>query len=386
MERRNKARTFLGEDGRPPPNHENLRDIFPDYRKFSDKFICVYFRVRGIREGDFHDLVNNIGPRFLDKRLMKNSVLYSCVPGEYVLLFLAIKGPDHIKEFAEALMDHLRSIKDQVKEKESHSPLCPAAGLSNIRDTAERAIVEALNLMKYRVLLEHSAVICENDISSYENTYSVPGHCIYALKHALAERNKEALVSILDSIEAEVRSLKISYYCLENVYLQLLLPVNEASSLTKTKNQFVPAKDAYYFVNLTKLFAFVKEAYSGYTMAGNYMDGKSSAVSKTAIVHDIAASINENYNEYLTLELFAGEYGINPSYLSILFKEVMGCNFQKYLSQVRIRNAKEFLTSGRYNVGEVAEKTGYTSRFYFSKAFKKIEGLTPSEFMSMKDK
>jgi two-component system response regulator YesN len=60
----------------------------------------------------------------------------------------------------------------------------------------------------------------------------------------------------------------------------------------------------------------------------------------------------------------------------------MGVNFQEYLSNTRIGNAKKLLASGRYKIGEVAEKAGYTNRFYFSKAFKKIEGLTPSEFIN----
>jgi two-component system response regulator YesN len=146
-------------------------------------------------------------------------------------------------------------------------------------------------------------------------------------------------------------------------------------------NELRPAaalcKDAYKFGTIKGLFNFVKEAYLGHLRKST----ETSPGGKSSVIRNIAANIDEHFNEYLTLDLFAASYDINPSYLSLLFKEVIGVNFQEYLSRVRMRKAKEFLASGRFKVGEVAEKTGYTNRFYFSKAFKKIEGLTPSEFM-----
>jgi two-component system response regulator YesN len=101
---------------------------------------------------------------------------------------------------------------------------------------------------------------------------------------------------------------------------------------------------------------------------------------KAGIVRAVAAAIDRRFAEYLTLDLFAEEYGINPSYLSTVFKELMGVNFQTYLSTTRIRKAKDYLAAGALTLGEVAARTGFSSGFYFSRAFKKIEGRSPREF------
>jgi two-component system response regulator YesN len=125
----------------------------------------------------------------------------------------------------------------------------------------------------------------------------------------------------------------------------------------------VAIKDVYKFNSLKTMLAFIRDSYT-LCMAVAARDlNRPGPIGKAAVIRDIAASINDNYGEYLTLEILAANYGMNPSYLSLLFKEVMGVNFQEYLSRVRIRSAKKFLASGKFKIGEVAEKTGFNSRF-----------------------
>jgi YesN/AraC family two-component response regulator len=367
IERENRARLRLGSGA----GAGDLSDLFPAYGGVSPRFICAYFRVPHISETDFHDLVNRTGPGFLRRDEIDNSVLYSCIPEEYVLLFLAVESVDRIKKFAGHIAVQIR--------REGISPGTPAAaGISGIRDDAGAAVIEALELMKYRVFFDEPVLISAQDIAGRNESYCIPGHYISALRHALNEGSEKNLNAVLETIELETGALKLSYRCLENAYLQLLMPANEFRSSPSGGKSALFIKDAYKFGTLNALFAFVKDTYAGCIKIAD----KSATGGKSGLIRAIAASIDEHFNEYITLELTAANYGINACYLSLLFKEVIGVNFQEYLSNVRIRNAKEFLASGRYKVGEVAEKTGYSNRLYFSKAFKKIEGLTPSEFMN----
>jgi two-component system response regulator YesN len=59
----------------------------------------------------------------------------------------------------------------------------------------------------------------------------------------------------------------------------------------------------------------------------------------------------------------------------------MNINFQDYLTKVRIGQAKILLEQNKHKIKEVAELTGFNSQYYFSLAFKKIEGISPSDFM-----
>ena len=56
-------------------------------------------------------------------------------------------------------------------------------------------------------------------------------------------------------------------------------------------------------------------------------------------------------------------------------------NFSDYLTKLRMEKAAELLSTGKYKVREVAEMTGYSDAFYFSKVLKKYLGVTPARFL-----
>lgn len=90
--------------------------------------------------------------------------------------------------------------------------------------------------------------------------------------------------------------------------------------------------------------------------------------------------IHSNYNKDIDLESLADHLHFNPSYLSSLFKKKIGCNFSRYVTQVRIEHAKRLLESNEFKVLEVSEQVGYLDTKYFTKMFKNMTGMTPSEY------
>ena len=73
---------------------------------------------------------------------------------------------------------------------------------------------------------------------------------------------------------------------------------------------------------------------------------------------------------------------ISPFYFSKLFKEETGANFIDYLTMARIERAKGFLRDKARSVKEISAAAGYADANYFSKLFKKVVGLTPTEYRS----
>ncbi|MBQ1933541.1 MAG: helix-turn-helix transcriptional regulator, partial [Clostridia bacterium] len=51
-----------------------------------------------------------------------------------------------------------------------------------------------------------------------------------------------------------------------------------------------------------------------------------------------------------------------------------------YITELRITNAKDLLSVGTMPAGEIAEKCGFASQYYFSRIFRKNTGVTPSEY------
>ncbi|MDO3408927.1 response regulator [Saccharibacillus sp. CPCC 101409] len=90
--------------------------------------------------------------------------------------------------------------------------------------------------------------------------------------------------------------------------------------------------------------------------------------------------ILERYPGYITLELAADAIGLNPSYLSRIFKEETGATFSEYLNRVRIEAGCKLLESGRYTVKEVSGQVGFSTYNYFFKVFKEWTGTTPHAY------
>lgn len=90
--------------------------------------------------------------------------------------------------------------------------------------------------------------------------------------------------------------------------------------------------------------------------------------------------MEEYYNEELTLQRVADVVGISPGYLSTIFSQYLGTGFVDYLNQIRIEHACAYLKQQYFKTYEIAYKVGFQDEKYFTRVFKKIMGITPSEY------
>ncbi|MBW4839183.1 MAG: response regulator [Paenibacillaceae bacterium] len=98
-------------------------------------------------------------------------------------------------------------------------------------------------------------------------------------------------------------------------------------------------------------------------------------------VSQVILLILEKYPSYITLELAAGAIGLNPSYLSRIFKEETGMTFSEYVNRIRIDASCKLLESGRYSVKQVSVQVGFSTYNYFFKVFKEWTGMTPQAYV-----
>ena len=90
--------------------------------------------------------------------------------------------------------------------------------------------------------------------------------------------------------------------------------------------------------------------------------------------------IQTNYYEDLTLTGVAKLFNYNYYYLSSAFLRQAGVSFTEYVNQIRIQEACRLLKDSEMPVSMVADMTGYASSGYFSRIFKKYQGIAPSEY------
>ncbi|MGO4545144.1 response regulator [Paenibacillus sp. 2TAB23] len=91
--------------------------------------------------------------------------------------------------------------------------------------------------------------------------------------------------------------------------------------------------------------------------------------------------ILERYAGSVTLELAAGAIGLNPSYLSRIFKVETKSTFSEYLNRIRIDAARKLLENGQYSLKQISSQAGFSSYNYFFRVFKEMTGMTPQTYM-----
>lgn len=94
----------------------------------------------------------------------------------------------------------------------------------------------------------------------------------------------------------------------------------------------------------------------------------------------IRAYINEHYAERITLDNLAEMFFISRFHLSRSFRQYFGIRLSDYIINVRITNAKRFLRFSDESIESIAVNCGIDDANYFSRMFKKVEGVSPREF------
>ena len=103
---------------------------------------------------------------------------------------------------------------------------------------------------------------------------------------------------------------------------------------------------------------------------------------KTSKIQPSIDYINEKYTSPdLTVKEIADRSFISEVYFRKLFKEEYAISPQKYIINLRIQNAIGLISTGYYSLKEVAYMSGYNDYKYFSVEFKKIVGVSPSEYL-----
>lgn len=105
---------------------------------------------------------------------------------------------------------------------------------------------------------------------------------------------------------------------------------------------------------------------------------------KSKYVLEAMAYIGEHYHEpNIGVGAIAQHLGISEGHLSHTFKKETDYTLLNYLTRYRIHRAMELLRDCRLKVYEVAEQVGYRDIAYFSATFKKLVGMSPSEYQDV---
>lgn len=100
------------------------------------------------------------------------------------------------------------------------------------------------------------------------------------------------------------------------------------------------------------------------------------------LFREIIVFMQDNIHTDLSVSFICQKHSISRSTLQRLFKRHCNLCVTEYIAYLRIEKAKEIIRSQNMNFTQISTKLGYSSMHYFSRQFKKISGMTPSEYAS----
>lgn len=256
------------------------------------------------------------------------------------------------------------------------------AGISQTVDGANRlgiAFYQAKTALSFIDVLNNDTIIPYKNIQMYECSHD-EGHSIAnELKFLFLKNDYPGLKSRLARHIEELPSEDLTP--LRSFIFEVLAAISSECS-----RQNIPINEVMASPEMLNIL-------SGQT-AGEIEEAALSAIyqlmklqeqhfcsSSNHLIHMAKDYIANNYHRKdLNLETTSEAIGLSKSYFCDLFHKTESVSFSNYLTDIRIKKAKQLLTGSSMRISEVADAVGFGSVKYFCYVFKKYNGMSPSEY------
>jgi AraC family transcriptional regulator len=94
--------------------------------------------------------------------------------------------------------------------------------------------------------------------------------------------------------------------------------------------------------------------------------------------------ISMNIDKEITLAQLAGVAGLSVFHFARTFTRAMGVSPHRYVSRMRLENAMAEIAAGKLSLAEIAFNAGFSSQASFTRAFYRVNGLTPGEYRTLR--
>lgn len=264
-----------------------------------------------------------------------------------------------------------------------------SAPMEDIWGGSKRALSQIKKIQEFYYYHSNEPVVLVRDVEAHfweerharHDTFDI-SFLKKDLRQALVQQDKEKVNSVFEELSALFTEFhpareQVVNAC-ANLYYFFLSYVEE-DALIKEEMPY-PSVVMEILLECFTLKAHTRWLLKFGSWVGNTMENFHRGSKTDKIVEAAKEYVRENYGEKLTLAAIASKIGISQGYLSSVFKKQTGGNLNDYINQMKIEKAKELLEKHEYMMYEISDMLGFENPYYFSKVFKKLTGITPSEY------
>lgn len=237
----------------------------------------------------------------------------------------------------------------------------------------------AIEYIHYSTMMDKCIVFFEDIEKENRINYYYPIEKEEILINYLRTGNIEKAKSTLNELLQEnLNCLKLSQFSLKCLFYNLISTALKVLQLDNLMNIEIIADDNLMtLLSVDDMKAYIEEIYSKICL--EIQNRKANA--NNGSIRNILRFIDENYTDpNISLTSVAIHFNITVPYLSRYFKEQTNYNFIEYINKKRIEKAKKLMSESSMTLEKICSITGYNNILTFRRAFKKLEGVVPSEY------
>ncbi len=245
---------------------------------------------------------------------------------------------------------------------------------------------QAADLMGYEFLENGQTVFVYHDEMHATGQYTYDADMEKQLSQLLLVGDEKGVQTCIRSIVEEHVKKKKTPVSLLRILLMELVGTLLRAAAQFDKDEALDYRPLYeavmQMVNVRQLDGIVEQlcAFASQLCALSETNKETFVMQRSQSVQQY---VQENYTDNnLNVNIIAEHFGITPSYMSRCFKEETGETLTDYIVRFRIEKAKLLLRGFEKNVSQIAAAVGFGSSAVFIRAFKRYEGITPTQFRS----
>ncbi len=238
-------------------------------------------------------------------------------------------------------------------------------------------------------LAEIKDIVCSDSVSNRIGEHHFISNWLPLIRNSIENGTLNYIRSIIGDYLHEIRksgyfslmdgdkTLKEFIFTMHDILLESGVPQSE---ILEVYENSIKARGAFF--DFSNLEDFENRLYS-------IMDYFCSKIRQFATlkegldVYEIKNYIDKNYFKEIKISTFTDKFYLSREYLMKLFKHEFGFGIYEYVQKVRMEKAKELLNDDSVKIQNVSQILGYSEHNYFSKAFKKYYGVSPTDYRSM---
>lgn len=239
----------------------------------------------------------------------------------------------------------------------------------------------AVILLQSAFFFEYGSILTYNSNPESITVNNVPDILIdftQALKDKNIAKARELAQSLYLSLKHN-RTLLTNI--IKDMYYKLIMQINSTQYDLKLQTQ-ISANDSESLLENISNCNILLELHQLLSRKIDEFEGRLQTGSQeNSTIFLIREYISKHYVDYtLSIKDISDHVHLSSSYLCTVFKTETGETLNQYITDYRIEIAKQLLSDSRNKITEISSRVGYCDGNYFGKAFKKVVGLTPSEY------